>query len=435
MMDLIFGSGIFLAGSGFTSYHAIIGASLIVLLSYSFDFIAKKVGIPSVILLIGLGIGIAYGLKSVGNEMTEGIIPVLEILGTIGLILIVLEAALDLELQKEKQSLIIKSFVVALFILLLTSFFVAAILVGILNEDWLTSFIYAVPLCIMSSAIIIPSVGGLIDKKKEFMIYEATFSDILGIILFFFLTQLDLESTTMGAAVMNQLGTILLTIVISVVASYALVYFISKIIKKANFFTIFAMLSIFYAGGKMLHLSSLIMILTFGLILRNPNIFFRGWLANLIDLKTYNRILEDFTLLTHQSAFLVRTFFFVVFGMIIDLSVVTDMNVLLVSLSIIGVIYLVRFVNLRAILNTSILPELFIAPRGLITVLLFFAIPEKYQLVNFNDGIMFEVIILSALIMMVALMLAKKKYTVIEDKAVVDETSALYGFGRDTDAE
>jgi len=448
------------AGGSLDTFDIIIGASIIILLSYSFEFIAKKAKIPSVILLIGLGVALAAGLSSLGMDWgQESIVPALEILGTIGLILIVLEAALDLKLKKEKTGLITRAFVVALLVLLVTVAAIGFTLYLLLDlnvvpddyiqsiiqeggtaaeaaaswptEAWIRAFIYATSLSIMSSAIVIPSVGGLSDNKREFMIYEATFSDILGIILFFFLTTLNLADKSLGDAASTQIVSILVTILISIVISYALVFFISKVTKKANFFTIFALLSLFYAGGKKLHLSSLIMILIFGLVLYNHKLFFKGWFRNLVDEKKQNRILEDFKLLTHQSAFLVRTFFFVVFGMIISFAALKDINVVLISLAILLIIYLVRFAHLWLVQDhTSILPELFIAPRGLITVLLFFTIPATRKLTGFNEGIMFVVIIVSALIMMFALIFAKKDYTVIEDISIITDDEIL-GFGRE----
>ena len=64
-------------------------------------------------MLIGLGIGINYVLRFSGVAKPD-LMPILEVLGVVGLILIVLEAALDLQLLKEKISLIVKSFLVDL---------------------------------------------------------------------------------------------------------------------------------------------------------------------------------------------------------------------------------------------------------------------------------------------------------------------------------
>lgn len=426
---------LFFAGSGgaIGPYEQVIGAAIIILFSHSFEFFSKKYGIPSVILLIGLGMAIAWAFTEFMNiEVGDSIIPVLNILGIVGLILIVLEAALDLKLKKEKTVLITKAFAVALFVLFATVFGIAFVLIYFLKIDLLPALVYATPLSVMSSSIVLPSVGNLSVDKKEFMIYEATFSDILGIILFFFLTSLDLTQTSMSGALFSELWKIIVTIIISVVVCYGMVWFISGLTKKANFFTIFALLALFYALGKKYHLSSLITILVFGLILNNEKIFFRKWLKKLYSPEHHPRIIEDFKLLTHQSAFLVRTFFFVAFGMIISVGALTDLNVLMVSGIILLIIYAVRFAHLQLVSEHSIFPELFIAPRGLITVLLFFQIPENYQLEQFNDGIMFVVIIVTAVVMMIALIFTKKEYNVFEDITTVDNSSIL-GYGRDAD--
>lgn len=426
-----------LAGSGgaIGPYEQIIGASVIILLSYGFDILAKRFKIPSVILLIGLGIGLNWALQQfLGIKVDESIIPVLSVIGTIGIILIVLEAALDLKLHKEKTSIIYRSFLVALLVLLVTAFAIAFVLIYFLNIELLPALVYATPLSFISSAIVIPSVGNLTEHKKEFMIYEATFADILGIIMFFFLTGFNPEEMSVQGAIISELLRTVLTVAISVVVSYGLVYFISKVSKKANFFTIFAVLALVYALGKKFHLSSLITILVFGLILNNEHVFFKGYLDKLISKKHHYRIVEDFKLLTHQSAFLVRTFFFVVFGMIISVSSLKEPQVLLIAGLIILIIYIVRFAQLQLVQEHSIVPELFIAPRGLVTILLFFSIPERFQLDNFNDGIMSVVIIVTALVMMIALIFSKKEYQIIEDLTTHTNTGLL-GYGRDVDAE
>lgn len=426
---------ILLAAGGGTlgSYEQIIGASVIILLSYVFDQVAKQFKIPSVILLIGLGMVITWaGTKFLDIKVGDSIIPVLNILGTIGIILIVLEAALDLKLRKEKKSLIFRAFIIAFAVLLLTVFGVAMVLVYFLSIDLLPAIVYATPLSVMSSAIVIPSVGSLVEDKKEFMIYEATFSDILGIILFYFLIGLNPEEMSVQGALVDELIRILITVVISVVVSFGMVYFISGITKKANFFTIFAMLALFYALGKKFHLSSLIIILIFGLILYNDEIFFRGKLKRLVS-SEHKKIINDFKLLTHQTAFLVRTFFFVAFGMIISVSALKDPQVLIISGIILLVIYAIRYAHLKLVQYHSIVPELFIAPRGLITVLLFFQIPDEYKLTSFNDGIMSVVIIVTSLIMMFALIFSRSDdYRIIEDISTHND-SALLGYGRDVD--
>ena len=84
-------------------YYIIIVASLVIILSFLFNVIAKKTKIPSVLMLILLGLVIQQtiwhpDISSKDSQLMLG----LEILGNIGLIFIVLEAALDLKLKKKK---------------------------------------------------------------------------------------------------------------------------------------------------------------------------------------------------------------------------------------------------------------------------------------------------------------------------------------------
>jgi len=75
-------------------YVLVIGLSSIIIISYLFNIIASKTNIPSVIMLIALGVGIHLGIEKVfGMNMTEATSQlqlVLELLGTVGVILIVL---------------------------------------------------------------------------------------------------------------------------------------------------------------------------------------------------------------------------------------------------------------------------------------------------------------------------------------------------------
>ncbi len=150
------------------------------------------------------------------------------------------------------------------------------------------AWLYATPLSILSSAIIIPSVSGLRNDKKEFHIYESTFSDILGIMLFYFLTgQLDAAEGTSG--IVGFGGNVILTIILSVVASYLIVLIFQNIKSHTKLFLLIAVLLLLYSVGKKAHLSSLIIILVFGLMIANMNLFFQGRLGKWLQLKKGKR--------------------------------------------------------------------------------------------------------------------------------------------------
>lgn len=388
------------------TYSLIIGIAGIIIISFLFNILSKKTNIPSVLMLIALGICIKEFGGSKFDAEVYAKLSVLEIIGNVGLVMIVLEAALDLDLKREKIGMILKSFFVALFALVASSFAIAYIIMLTIPDsyDLYKALIYAVPLSIMSSAIIIPSVGGLKGDKKEFMVYESTFSDILGIMFFYFLIGAE-EGATAGEITLDVLKNIGITVVVSIVLSYALVYIFQKLTSQVKLFLIIAVLMLMYALGKKFHLSSLLIILFFGLVLNNSNIFFRGKLSKLVNKESVKPIMHDFHILTLESAFVIRTFFFVIFGMFITLSSLIDWKVAAISFAIIGALYGVRFLMLKIIVRNDITPQLFIAPRGLITILLFFVIENRpeLKLKNFDEGILLFVIIISSFIMTWAL--------------------------------
>ena len=390
-----------------TSYNLIIAASVVIIFSFFFGEVAKRTNIPSVLMLIVLGILVKLGLDYIGQgdiDLTQE----LEILGIVGLIMIVLEAALELELKREKLVPIAKSMLIA-FIGLMASAWVAALILHhfIPNMSMESAWLYATPLSILSSAIIIPSVGGLRNDKKEFHIYESTFSDIMGIMLFYFLTgQLD---TSDGGGATGFFGNVVLTIVISLIASYLIVLIFQRIKSHVKLFLLIAVLLMLYAIGKQMHLSSLIIILIFGLLIANMRLFFQGPLKKYLHWEEAKHIYEGLHVITMETAFVVRTFFFVIFGITIVLSSLANLNVALISGLIILSIYLIRLVILWLFIGKDILPQLFIAPRGLITILLFYAIPEQAEVATFEPGILLFTIIGTSLIMTFAMIYDKNR--------------------------
>lgn len=404
------------------SYVLIIAASVIIVLSFLYNIIAERTNIPSVLLLILTGMGINILLSETGVEDLN-LMPVLEILGIVGLIMIVLEAALDLELSREKMPLIGKTLLVALLCLLGSSFGIAWLIQQFYEASYLQSLIYAIPLSIMSSAIIIPSVTNLIGDKREFMIYEAAFSDILGIMFFYFMLSL-LESGGGKAAVGFGMNFVI-TVVVSFVASYALIYLFKDLKGHIRLFLLIAVLLILYAAGKLLHLSPLLIILIFGLMLSNHQMFFRIFKDFFSEHDPIEEIEKEFHLITLETAFVVRTFFFVVFGMTITLSSLIGLQVFLVSAAVLGALYAVRILFLKFITPKNVIPELWIAPRGLITILLFFAIPEEVHMPAFDNGILLYVIIISSLIMSIALIAQKANGKSAADAAEADPAASV----------
>jgi len=390
----------------FDSNGLVILGSLIIIISYLFNLVASRYSIPSVLLLIVLGVTLK-GLVSATGMETPDLTPILEVLGTIGLIMIVLEASLDLELEKEKRKVISRSFFTSLVTLLLSALLIGGIMTIYLKVNMTTGLLYAVPLSIMSSAIIIPSVSALSKDKREFMVYESTFSDILGIMLFYFLIS-SMEAESVGEMGLDVLLNLSLTVLVSVAASYLLIFLFQKIRTELKLFLLIAVLILLYGISKMFHLSSLLIILVFGLMLSNRRIFFPGKLRTFLNESQMSSIFDNFKMITLESSFVVRTFFFVIFGFTIILTSLINFEVWLVSILVLAVLYGVRFAWFRLVIRKNIYPDIWMAPRGLITILLFYSIPDNLAVAEFNEGILLLVILVSSICMAVSMIKYRK---------------------------
>jgi Kef-type K+ transport system membrane component KefB len=402
------------------SNNILITLSVLVILSYLFNIIAKYVKIPSVILLLATGVGLKFLGGQFGIQLT-GVPFFLNLFGDIGLIMIVLEGSLDLEVTRKKIPLVGKSVLSAILILAATCGLIYLVLHYYLGMPIRNAIIYSIPMGVISSAIAIPSVTDLASHKKEFIVYESTFSDIIGIMVFNFAI---LDNALSTDSFRDFFLNILYIIIISFVSSALLVFMLNRITTKTKSFLIFAILILIYSVGKMFHLPSLLLILVFGIMLNNNRYFIKGKLAQVLHLEKMSSVTAELKLLTAESAFLIRTFFFILFGYAMNINSLVTPEVIITGSAIIICILLARLIFLSFISKTHIIPELFIAPRGLVTVVLFYSIPAGFISQSFNNGILYYVIIVSSLIMMLGLMFTKTKFSEVQG-LVIGETGTI----------
>ncbi len=329
-----------------------------------------------------------------------------EMLGVIGLVMIILEAGLDLKIGKDKLKIIRDSFFSAFTIFIVTTVGVTTVLYLLLHEPLKQCIVYAIPLSIISSAIVIPSIHALSDSKKEFLVYEASFADIIGILFFNLFT--EGESVTAGS-VGHFFFNIALSIPLSIILSAILFLILTKSKMGIRFFLIIALIVLLYAGGKLLHLPSLILVLMFGMLMNNWHLVRAPKIRAFFSDDKVHQVTHLLHSITAETSFIIRTFFFILFGYAIDINLLGDSQVMLVGILIVTVLFVVRWLYLRFFLHTRIYPEVFFIPRGLVTVLLFYRIPDTLKLNNFNEGIVFFVIIATALVMMTGMIFYKDK--------------------------
>lgn len=259
----------------------------------------------------------------------------------------------------------------------------------------------AIPFCVVSSAIAIPSVKNLLPFDKEFIIYESSLSDILSVLFFNFIVQ----NTTIGFVSFTNFGLqILIIILVSFVATVGLSYLLNKIEHQIKFVPIILLVILIYEVSVMFNLPSLIFIMMFGLFLGNLNELKRFKWIEFFRPNELHVEAQKFKDLTIEAAFLIRAIFFLFFGYSMETSEILNTDTLIWSLGIVALIFLFRAIQLK-LSNLPLKSLLFVSPRGLITILLFLSIEPAHRILIVNRALITQVILLTALIMMFALMI------------------------------
>ena len=371
---------------------AILAASALLLFAYLLDIVGRRFKMPSVVLLIGTGIVLRQILDSAGLHL-NWVDPIVPVIGTIGLILIVLEGALDLKVSRERRGLIATSFASTLLGFLATLAAFAALFNVALEFDAPIAVLAAIPFAVISSAVAIPAAHGLPDQPREFVIYESSFSDILGVLVFY--AWLGANGSLDEFAI-DLLGGSVVSVLIAVLTALALYYFINQLEGHVRFLPLIAGLIFLYALGKEFHLSPLILVLGCGLLINNPRLI--TWHARLRKLHsaTYDQTLKEFKGLVAELTFATKSFFFLLLGFWTNLSQLLSHEAWLVAGAGMVIIYGSRWLILKVLRQQAAAQLLWIAPRGLITVLLFLTATDSGTFQGFPFGAVMLIVLATA---------------------------------------
>ncbi len=131
------------------------------------------------------------------------------------------------------------------------------------------------------------------------------------------------------------------------------------------------------------------------------------WIEKFRPLKLQVEV-DKFKEVTIEATFIVRATFFILFGFLMNPDEIFNLNSLPLAGAIVFIILLIRWVTLKiAGLPTS--PLLYVAPRGLITILLFLAIVPEQAIPMVNKSLVIQTVLLSVVAMMIGLMTTRKE--------------------------
>ena len=361
---------------------AILAVSALLVLAYLLDVIGRQLKLPSVVLLIGTGIAGRLVLDRLGIQLqfVEDYVP---LLGTLGLILIVLEGALDLDVHRDRLGLVLRSSISALLGFWLCLFALLFAFARLLDLPLAIAALVAIPFAVISSAVAIPSAVGLPQDAREFVTYESALSDILGILVFY--AWLSAQGS-MEIFLEDLVGGTLLSLLAALIAALAVFYLINRLEGHVRFLPVLAVVALLYAAGKATHLSPLIMVLVCGLLLNNPQLL--EWNAKLREMHSldYDQTLKEFKGVVAELTFATKSFFFLMLGYWTDLDYMKDWRAWVIAAAAVVVIYVGR-VFILSILRLPMWKQLtWLAPRGLITVLLFLVAFDEFEFQDFLFG-------------------------------------------------
>jgi potassium/hydrogen antiporter len=385
--------------------YIIIALCIIVLLSYVFDITSKYSKIPGVILLILLGIGIQLLVKATKMDIPN-MKPILPVIGTLGLILIIMEASLDLKLEKRKKGLIIKSISSAFILLMTFSAAITYIMVEFFEFSIRDSLLNIIPLGIISSSVAIPSAIFLNSDEKEFIVYESSFSDTFGIIIFDFVL---ISTVSIGKGILNFALNSVLTIIIALITTSVLAILLHKIRYHINYVIIMTSVVMVYMLAKLSHLPALLLVLTFGLVLSNNKFLENTPIKKIVDFDKFRNDVESFKKILTELTFIVRSFFFLIFGYYTQVEGLFNMKNIITALSFTSLILVLRLVFFKQILKMPVIPLFFFTPRGLITILLFLSIPVTSRIPLISEEVITLVIFLTIVILMIGNIIHKRE--------------------------
>ncbi|WP_323814283.1 hypothetical protein [Cellvibrio sp. NN19] len=374
----------------------LLALSGIIILSYLFDAFAHHSRIPSVVLLIVSGILSRILLDYFGFS-----IPLLDVLlpivGTLGLILIVLEGALDLKISRDNMGLIARATICSLLGLLITGGLIASLLHYWFDASWHLSWLYAVPMAVISSAVAIPAAASLSPKLREFVIYESSISDIAGVLLFYALLE---GQGNFGLRALTSVGDVGMSLAVGFISAIVLYWLISRIEAHVRFVPMIAGIALLYAGAKLLHLAPLVIVMVVGLILNNFVLVKPLPLIRRIRSYNFGEELDTFKHLVAEATFVIRTFFFVLLGYSTLISDLMSAHVWFIASAVVAC-YVIPRIGLLLFfsIDKRIEPLLWFAPKGLITILLLFSIPDTEIIANFPNGAVMLLVLMSALLL------------------------------------
>jgi len=408
-------------------FFAILGGLLV--LAFVANRLVRFTRVPDVIILMATGVLIGPVLHWVNPDIFRG---ATHGFGNLALVLILFEGGLDLKLRE-----ILKhfgsGFFLSLFSYLLSMGAVAGVCRLALHASWVDALTIGAVLGCISSSIVLPVLQqvNLRREVKVTLVVEASFGDAFAVLAVTTLLDVAAGGSTAPKAVAWALGSSIILAVASGILAGMLWSYLLPVLSDERFWHVltFAAVLLVYSGVHFLKGNELVSVLVFGFTLSNFHAVRKrfhledtagaDWFDETpVKVDRQGRSAADHhhhQMLTFHGelAFLLRTFFFVLLGMLVDFAGLRRNLVL--ALLCFGTILAAREVAVQTgrlgwRSFSSLERELMVwfVPRGLITAVLGIEVLEaRGPKFEFLPSLAFAVILLTNLILLIGTIRAR----------------------------
>jgi cell volume regulation protein A len=402
-----------------TSFFALLGGLLV--LAFLANRLVRFTRVPDVIILMATGVLIGPALHWVNPNSFRGII---DGFGSLALMLILFEGGLDLKLREILRHFG-PGFFLSILSYILTSLAIAVACHVALHLHWISALLIGAVLGCISSSIVLPVLQqiNLRREVKVTLLVEASFGDAFAVLAV--TTLLDIAgggSTTPRAVAWTLSSSLLLSVCCGILAGMLWSYLLPMLSEERFWHVLtFAAVLLVYSGVHFLKGNELVSVLVFGLTLSNlPAVRKRLHIDETTGADWFNEVpvknadgrapshSNDQMLTFHgELAFLLRTFFFVLLGLLVDFAGLRK-NIALALLSFVAILVARVFAIQAGRLGwrefSSLERELMVwfVPRGLITAVLAIEVLEaRGAAFDFLPDLAFAVIVLTNLALLV----------------------------------
>ncbi len=308
-------------------FFALIGG--IILIGFLANLLFKLTKIPSVLLLMAIGVFLGPVTGWLASDQLVNIAPYF---GTMALLIILFEGGLELDIMTVVRQAP-KATVLAVGVFVLSVVLVMLFGIYVMEMTTLNALLLAAVLGATSPAICIPVVQGLSvrDEIKTIVKLESALGDVLLIVSVLLMVNFDpAGNQSVWSIILSFITSFGVAFVVASVAGVLWSRLIAWMGKEplAYMLTLGFMFLLYFIVEEM-HGSAAIAVLMFGLVLENMEVMtdrIGDRLRNLfgIDIKSEKFILNQFIKnITEELSFLLRTFFFVYLGMLLDFNELT----------------------------------------------------------------------------------------------------------------